>query len=138
MSFQPRKFPAGSVPLLALRLLSARVSSGNKHSRTNVLFPEPLTPVSKTSLPNGRCTVKSRKLFFLACFNVSQLNLATAFSFCSPTEFCRRPDLSGGPATGRRAPRDGWIFFARRHLPVIDSGCRSNSFSVPLATTDPP
>src|SRR5260221_14497964 len=105
MPFQPRKFPAGSVSLLALRLLSARVSSGNKHSRTNLLFPAPLTPVSKTSLPNGRCTVKSRKLFFLACFNVSQLNLATAFSFCSPTEFCRLSDLGGGRDPDPRPPR---------------------------------
>src|SRR2546429_8485379 len=83
------------VPRSVFRFLRASLNAGNRHSRTRVLLPEPLTPVTRTSRPSGKRTVMSFKLFLRAWRSVSQA-------------------LTGGPfangeggATERRLPRAG-------------------------------
>src|SRR5579862_2482141 len=88
------------VACCVLRALSAWVTSGNRHSRINVLFPEPLTPVTQTSRPSGNFTVRFLRLFFEALYSV---NICPAFM-------------------GRRLPRVGYFLCARKHFPVSDSG----------------
>src|SRR5690348_155963 len=124
------------VPRSVFRDLSACVSAGNRHSRINVLLPEPLTPVTHTSRPSGNFTVRFCKLFFAASCKInvgpaSCLSLTSLLLIEDGRE--TRPTL-----TGRRCPRVGYFLCARRHFPVSDSGCRSNSFNVPAATTSPP
>src|SRR6266849_5967439 len=96
------------VPRAVFRFLRASLSAGKRHSRTSVLLPEPLTPVTRTSRPRGKRIVMSFKLFLRACRSVSQA--LTAGPLAS--------DEAG--ATERRRPRAGYFLCERRHLPVID------------------
>src|SRR5436190_11557759 len=41
--------------------------AGKSNSRTKVVFPEPLVPVTQTTLPSGMWTVTSFRLFRAAC-----------------------------------------------------------------------
>src|SRR5438067_391652 len=50
----------------AFSFLMARWRRGRRHSRTSVLLPEPLTPVTNTKRPNGNLTVIRFKLFTAA------------------------------------------------------------------------
>src|SRR5579884_1876245 len=88
---------------LDLRCLVADSTAGKRHSRINVLFPEPLTPVTTTKRLSGKRTVRFLRLCTDAFRSVSQ-------AFFSPCE------------TGLRCPRVGKLFFARRHWPVMESG----------------
>src|SRR5690606_27240898 len=112
---------------------------GNRHERIKVLFPEPLTPVTTTNRPKGNRTVRFLRLFSEAFCNVSQ-SFVAALVRTRPI----RPalDLRRLPSTaaeiGRRAPRVGNFFSARKLWPVMDSGCFASSSNVPLATTSPP
>src|SRR6266550_522246 len=94
------------LPRAVFRFLRASLSAGNRHSRTSVLLPEPLTPVTSTSRPSGNRIVMSFKLFLCAWRRVSQALTAG-------------PLASGeSGATGRRRPRAGYFLCERRHLPV--------------------
>src|SRR5437763_129 len=55
--------------------LSLACKAGRRHSRTSVLLPEPLTPVTSTNRPSGKLMVRSLRLFFFACRSVSQPEL---------------------------------------------------------------
>src|SRR3569833_441178 len=113
------------------------VSAGNKHSRISVLFPEPLTPVTTTSRPKGNFNVKSLRLFFDAPCKTSAGQAACLFLTLLLLEDGGRRDACP-TLTGRRSPRVGYFLCARKHFPVSDSGCCSNSSKVPAATTCPP
>src|SRR5262249_43057117 len=86
----------------------ADCTAGSRHSRTSVLFPEPLTPVTSTKRLSGNETVKFFKLFAEASCN-------TSAELDSPFRPAR------GNETGRRRPRAGKVFFCRRHWPVTES-----------------
>src|SRR6516162_8939540 len=87
------------IPCSVFRDFSAWVNDGNRHSRINVLLPEPLTPVTQTSLPSGNFTVRFFRLFFEALCKVNA---------CSPF-------------TARLFPRVGYFLCSRKHFPVSDS-----------------
>src|SRR4051812_33977894 len=95
-------------PRCVFRFLRASFRAGNRHSRTNVLLPEPLTPVTRTRRPSGNRTVRSFKLFFRAWRRVSQALTAGPLA-----------NAESGP-TDRRRPRAGYFLCERRHLPVMD------------------
>src|SRR5260221_10194262 len=124
----PLKVPAA----LGLGLLIAAPTAGSRHSRMSVLLPEPLTPVTTTKRPMGNLTVMCFRLFAEASLRTRQ----AVDDECGETREveAERPFKS----TGRRTPRAGNDFLARKHRPVMDSGWRSNSFKVPPATTSPP
>src|SRR6266487_1385672 len=52
--------------------LSAVWRAGRRHSRINVLLPEPLTPVTSTSRARGMRTVRFLRLFLPAFCRVNQ------------------------------------------------------------------
>src|SRR5258708_4489952 len=112
-----------------LRFLTADWTAGRRHSRMRVLLPEPLTPVTRTRRFKGKRTVRFFRLCTEALRNVSQLRVGASFSAGA---------LRGlGRETGRRWPREGNFLVARRHWPVMESGWRMSSASVPPATTVP-
>src|SRR5664280_2179907 len=76
------------------------LSAGRRHSRIRVLLPEPLTPVTRTSRPNGNCTVRSFRLFLLAPLSVSQRSTSGAYaSRPCPPSLCELWTLDLGPWT---------------------------------------
>src|SRR5207237_241799 len=62
-----------------LRVLSACVRVGSRHSRTRLLLPEPLTPVTTTSRFKGKRAVRFFRLFAAALWRVSQPLVVVAF-----------------------------------------------------------
>src|ERR1035441_5212969 len=115
----------------------ADLSAGNRHSRISVLFPEPLTPVTRTSRPSGNRTVRSFRLFLLAPLSVSQRSIsgAEASTPCPPS-LCGLWTLDLGPwtptfrlwtldfglwtlPTGLLLPRVGNFRFARDRKSVV-------------------
>src|SRR5437763_1672338 len=67
-------------PASDLRVLSACVSAGSRQSRTRLLLPEPLTPVTTTSRFNGKRAVRFFRLFAAALWRVSQPLVVAAFA----------------------------------------------------------
>src|SRR5260221_13301311 len=113
-----------------LRVLMADWTAGRRHSRTRVLLPEPLTPVTRTRRFRGKRTVRFLRLWIEALRRVSQLRVELSFGGRA---------LPGAEVeTGRRRPREGYVLCARKHWPVMESGWRMSSSSVPPATTVPP
>src|SRR6266481_3758910 len=103
-----------------LRLLTASDTAGNKHSRINVLFPDPLTPDTATNLPSGNFTVKPFKLFLSALCSTSDCVLVAAdVRRRSASDF--RLWTLDFRLISRRFPLVGYFFFVRKHCPVIDS-----------------
>src|SRR5438477_269632 len=64
-----------AIEAAAAGLLRCRTvcTAGNRHSRTSVLLPEPLTPVTTTKRFSGNSTVRSFRLFCAASRNTSAL-----------------------------------------------------------------
>ena len=91
--------------------------AGSSTSRTSVLLPEPLTPVTQTSRPSGISTVKSFKLCRLARRKISAAP--------SAPDFC--VDCPPRKETGRRAGIS-IRFFPARYCPVNDCGARRISW----------
>src|SRR5690606_34880977 len=110
-------------------------------SSTSVDLPEPLTPVTQTSLPSGRRTSTSRKLCSLAPCTSSQPADGTAgadgvrpgfrdFEVVIPES---RPDTKSRPDTIRDTVRS-----PRRYWAVREVVSRRRSAGVPLKTIWPP
>jgi hypothetical protein len=61
---RPARIPIyGFLPLTeADSFLSLSVNAGNRTSRTSVVLPEPLTPVTHTNLPSGISTLRYLRL----------------------------------------------------------------------------
>ena len=87
----------------------------NKISFTNVLLPDPDSPVTAVITPKGNLTF----IFFKLC------SLAPLISINIPLPFLR---FSG----------NGIYFSPLRYCPVIDFSTFSTSLGVPCATTYPP
>src|SRR5882724_5389544 len=113
-----------------LRFLTADWTAGRRHSRMSVLLPEPLTPVTSTRRFKGKRTVRFLRLWTEALRKVSQFRAESSFL----TGALRDVESD----TGRRWPREGNFLVARKHWPVMESGWRISSASVPPATTVPP
>src|SRR5216684_1268808 len=105
MDSRPERFRVSS---FEFRVLSCACRAGNRHSRINVLLPEPLTPVTQTRRPKGNFTVRFFRLFFEALWSVSQAAFDLSLLTSAPT--------------ARRCPRVGYFLCVRKHLPVSDSG----------------
>ena len=90
-------------------------------SRTSVLLPLPLTPVTHTSRPSGIAHVEI---------------LAGCAARARALEHGVR--RGAGRRRRRRAPRSGCRSGSRRNRPVTESGSRMTAATVPSATSRPP
>src|SRR5215469_16040180 len=87
------------------RALSVFVTAGIRHSRIKVLLPEPLTPVTRTSRPRGKRTVRSFRLFLSARARVSQpFDVVSPVGLASVALLGRARLDSFSRVTGRRFP----------------------------------
>src|SRR5664280_553782 len=85
--------------------------AGTRHSRTRVLLPEPLTPVTQTNRASGIRTSRFFKLFLDAWARTSHSVFAAA-AFVEPVLLPRLDSAETGraqrvPTTGRLWPRVG-------------------------------
>ena len=117
-----------SIVFLRLAFRSA-CTAGRMQSRTSVLFPDPLTPVTTVNRPSGKATERFFRLFRL---NPRKMSDGVLF-------FRLAPRRVRGGAVGRAWP-SAWPRSCCRanSTPVSDCLFRKICLSEPAATTWPP